>query len=99
MLQTFDRTNWKEDPAAERERDTLNGETPPEILRRLYPFKARALKKCHAYGIEEGQLLEYARARMVPQFYPIEAVINTGNPKISPRKACMDSLEVVLLEV
>ena len=99
MQTSFNPLEWKEDSGEEFSRMRITGETPEEELRRLYPFQAVLKKDCKSYGLEEGMILNYARVKLIPQFYPIEAVIYTGNPKIAPKTVILTSTEAQVREV
>ena len=100
MQTTFDRSKWYEDHLAEKRRDELDQKTDPAAVRQLFPFKARAKKKLMAYGILEGTVFEYARTKMVANFYPIEIMVGIAGDTSNhiPRKLCVSSDEVQLIE-
>ena len=101
MQTTFDRTKWVENDLAELQRDNVNRTTTPAVARELYPFRARAKKRLVAYGLPDGQVFQYARCRLSPQFYPIEVMIGIADDTAGqhPRRLYASSDEIELLEV
>lgn len=99
MLKTFNKAEWMEDPLLEAARNQITSKTPPEELRRLFPFKAIVTKRCVTYLLEEGAVVEYARARCAPGYFPIEGLAHVGQEGIMPKKICLNSEEAQLMEV
>lgn len=100
MQSTFDRTLWNEDREQEMQRDRLDRESDPQLVRKLFPFKAKAIKRLVAYNIAEGHIFEFARPRDEMAFYPIIAMAGiAGDPTcLHPRKIYLSSDEAQLLE-
>ena len=98
MLKTFDRREWREDMTMESERNRVTSKTPPDDLRKLFPFKVRVLTACKAYGTNPGEVIEYARTKPIPSYFPIECLMDVGREGICPRRVQMNSTEVQLLE-
>ncbi len=99
MMTSFNRALWKEDADLEKQRDLITSKTPEDEIRKLYPFRAKVLTKCPAYGVKEGEMLEYARVKSAVSIFPIECVLDYGKEGICPRKLQVNSTEVQLLEV
>jgi hypothetical protein len=101
MLTTYKRDEWKENPEEEKAIDLLTFQATADEVRKLFPFRVLAKKRLLAYGIPEGELLSYARARHEPQHYPILAIIGlAGETKYGnhPRKIYLSSEEAQLVE-
>ena len=90
MLTSYLRDDWKEDPQVEHAIANIGLTTSEQTLRTLFPYRAIAKKRLLAYGVPEGALLGYARARHAPAFYPILCMIGvTGEFKYSAHPRCI----------
>lgn len=74
MQISYDPRHWNEDAGLERERARIASSTAPADVRRLFPLSVRILKEDRTYGLTKGQILLYARTKLKPSLYPIEAV-------------------------
>ena len=98
MITTTDRNLWKEDEAEEKSRGEVQACTLPQVLRKLYPFKVKLLKNVmYRDLIQAGDVIQYARVKQTPAFYPIEAVIFDQNG--GKRMVFMNSSEGEVWEV
>lgn len=105
---SWDSEEWNEIPEDESARHGLTRTLDPkdpvknaEILRKLFPLKARLRKTDHMIHMPEGTILKYARVRREPTRYPIEVFFTTkasSDGSVMTRKMSMDSSEVELLE-
>lgn len=101
MLTSYLRDDWKEDPMVEQAILSIGLTTTEQTLRTLFPYRAIARKRLLAYGVPEGALLGYARARHAPAFYPILVMVGvTGEFKYAQHPRCIyvTSEEVQLVE-
>ena len=98
MVTTTDRNLWKEDEAESRSREEVQSCTLPQVLRKLYPFKVKLLRNVmYRDLIQAGDVIQYARVKQTPAFYPIEAVIFDKNG--GKRMVFMNSSEGEVWEV
>ena len=98
MVTTTDRNLWKEDEAESRSREEVQSCTLPQALRKLYPFKVKLLRNVmYRDLIQAGDVIQYARVKQTPAFYPIEAVIFDKNG--GKRMVFMNSSEGEVWEV
>ena len=66
---------WKEDAGDEQARMRLRPEDAHLVKRRLYPISARLKEPSRIYpGVVKGHVFMYARTRMVPSAFPVEAL-------------------------
>ena len=99
MQTTFNNKEWQEDPILDRQRTSLTSRSDPDEFRRLYPFKVRILKPCKAYNFDTGAIVKYARTKMTPQYFPMEAVFIRKEGSIeSVQHMYFNSDEAELLE-
>ena len=100
MLTTFNRAEWREDPAEERKRNVELDKLSPAEMRKLFPYQAVTTRRSIAYQIPEGEIIKFARTRNEMGFFSIEGVIGVGDAFGKyPRKIHLSGEEVQLLEV
>lgn len=90
-------TDWTEDATAQIQRDNLAIGDPDSVRRRLYPFRARLLKRCGMIMKDEGTIFQYARVKGELSLYPIEVWVALQGGKT--RKLSYNSDEAELLVV
>lgn len=93
---SFNKTEWKEDPTDARMRAGLSPTTPVYLKRQLYPLSARMLRTSpHYAGMKAGAIVRYARTRLTPSGWPIECLIfDSGGHQ---RFTCFSSDEAELI--
>jgi hypothetical protein len=76
MVTSRERKDWVEDSVEQHRREEIAACTLPHIMRQLYPYKARILRiAMFRELVGPGDIIEYARVKHTPAFYPIEAVM------------------------
>lgn len=97
-LTSHDPTDWHENKIDEQIRANLHQASSPALIRQMYPFRARLIRKCLFSHRQVGQILEYARTTWEPSPYPIQVWDAEGNhPK--PHVWRYTSSEVEILPV
>lgn len=71
---SFDRNDWVEVPLDEQQRQNLSPADKPELVRALFPFKARVIKSSGVYNFPQGHTFDYARPKLKPASYPLEVL-------------------------
>lgn len=75
MQTSYTSNDWNEDPVEERLRAALNKDSQPELIRKLYPFRAKVgdtVANGYAYGYPTGYVFMYARTKQIASRFPIE---------------------------
>jgi hypothetical protein len=80
MVTSMNKDDWKEDEMEMKRREDVQACTLPQVMRQLFPFKVKLLKNVmYRDLIQAGDVIQYARVKQTPAFYPIEAVIFDKN--------------------
>src|SRR5262245_56425806 len=98
---SFADTMWVELASDEDLRDKLgtllrkdNKEGNDQLLRQLFPLKARLIRESITLRMKKGDVLKYARVRRTPARYPIEVFFSArpdGRGALETRRIGMDS--------
>jgi hypothetical protein len=73
---TFDKSQWKEDPTDQRMRTGLTATSPDYMKRLLFPLSLRMKQHSRHYpGLLAGTVVKFARTRLSPTGWPIEALV------------------------
>ena len=90
-------TTWVEVATDESVRMTITPDTPHIVKRRLYPFSLVAIAGQKVHGLAQDELVAYARVKLQPSHYPIEALVRTADGKIY-RRCAFQASEVDVVE-
>jgi hypothetical protein len=93
---SMDPKDWIEDKTMERVRWELPRTSSPALKRQHFPFSCRVTKSSAVYRATEGMVFKYARTKMIPASFPIEAMF--FNPHTGHREyRCFGPHEAELL--
>ena len=71
---TLDPMAWSEDRNDDTIRRQVRPDTDLHILRHLFPVSCRVTGRSVAYDLKGGEILRFARTRLIPAFFPVQAV-------------------------
>ena len=75
MQTSMNPADWKEDYHTEQRRWALTRDSFVSEKRALYPFSVRVKQGSRIYnGLQAGTIIHFARTKMVPASFPIEAL-------------------------